>query len=213
MPDLWTLVLDGSKYTERRLEEAASLAAFLCLPVKGRPANTLLAFTTQAAFVDWATRAGVGGAAQGCLRRAARERARLRGLSSAQLGRMERERAAKAQEETRAVAALLRRRKVAPDDPRRLLALARRGEIGSVYLYDRTWFRSPRIYLSGGVYWKLGGVGWNDRTESAIDLSAGGTILYQHTYFRGVAFFMPPFAALPSFGWFNNRASSAVVGG
>lgn len=211
--ETWMLILDGKKYTEGRFEEGITLSAYICLPVKGRSKNKVQGFSKENLFLDWATKEGIGEVAEKCIKRVARERKRLQILTNSEMEKVERDQAKKVKKETSAVANMLKRKKVKPNDAKKLVELARKGEIGSIFLYDHTWFRSPYRYLTAGAYWRLSRFGWNDRTESAIDLSTGGSILYQHTFFRGVAFFMPPYAWIPNFAWFNNRTSSAVVMG
>jgi hypothetical protein len=82
--------------------------------------------------------------------------------------------------------------------------------ISSTVLYAWPGFTGAPLVLGSGLWYRrLSWWNYNDRADSAQDFHHGAQ-LYRHIEFLGTAFWILPGVPLPYFGWFANRASSAI---
>lgn len=198
-------LLDGQKYKEGSLEEGATLAQFLCVE-----ANTLIGFTTEDKLLSYVDSKGAKLEVEKMLGSARSARKHISTLTDAEIAKEEAVQIDTVRRANVKVASVLRANGVFPYEERKLLQLAKNQMIESAILYDSKCTKGSWIYLPEGLWYKLGKFGFNDKTESVLNLSLHWIVLYQHTYFHGQELWLRP-GTTCDLGWFNNRASSAII--
>ena len=210
------LLLDGKEYTEGRFgegrfEEGITLATHLCLPLRATRRNEILGFSTTNTFKAWAKKQGIqADIAKGILKinRAKRQVGRM---TKAQKEQLAQDQPVKVRKDTRRVRKLLADKGIRANEAAKIVRLAKRGEIGSIFMYDYNNYGGRWIHLGSGFYPHFGWFGWNDDVNSVINTSWFWSVLCRYTNYRGTWWWIPPFARIPDLGWFKNRASSAIV--
>jgi hypothetical protein len=208
-------MLDGKKYTLGSPEDGVGLAAYV---VPGdKECTRLLGFTNEQALLAWAAGAGIKKAIANAVSKRSAAITKFKKMTPTELANFKKGQLADQAEGEKAFAATLRRHDIKTDDNEGVLSLAKRGLLGSIRLWDRTWWRTPRKFFTGTgptytYYPDLTWYGWNDRAASVWNYSSIKAVLMcQHAYYLGVCIVIPPLVGFPSLGWFNNRASSMQV--
>ncbi len=207
----WTLVLDGTKYREGAVDEGVTLATHVTVAPGARGTPTLLGFSSVDLLRRWTAGVGLQDSFSEAYRKVQAAIRSANALSGPARETFAKTRGTQVTSETARVESMLRARGIKLDDKARILGLARSGEIGSALLYDGKKWGGPWRYLPPGAYPKFSWFGFNDVVESVGSLTVNWVLLCQHTWWRGVYYWIPPLNWIADLGWFNNRASSAVV--
>lgn len=214
-----TLILDGEKYSQGRFEEGIALVGqkegFVCVHPKARSGSTVLGFTGPKSFLKWAKAEGFGDEVNRMIAADQAVQQKIRGLSETEATKLAQTELKAAKVESKRFMNVLKKEGIDTSDVKKIVELAKRGVIGSSILYKHINFDGFLIYISGGPYgiayadFRWWGV--NDKASSALALG-GATMLYQHTWYRGMKLPIWGWTSLPVFSWFdfNDRASSAI---
>lgn len=214
-----TLILDGKKYTQGRFEEGIALVGqkegFVFLHPKARSTTTILGFSNPESLIEWGKNEGLIDEVQRAISADSAVQKKIMGLSEADATVLAQSDIASAKAESKRFMNVLKKEGVDASDVKKIVELAKRGMIGSSILYKHNNFDTFLIYISGGPYgiayadFRWWGV--NDKASSAMSFG-GATMLYQHTWYRGMKLLLWGWLQYPNFGWFdfNDRASSAI---
>ncbi len=201
------LILNGQIYKEGTFDEGVTLAEFLIhQDAAAKNQGTLLGFTDQNQLLAWAETKGIASEIAFRLKSLKQQRTKFQRMPEQELAQWEIEAKKATNSKQREIKRLLMTEGVDITDIRGLFRLKTEGKLGSLFLCDQTNFGLPWRYTTGNA--KLSWDNFNDRAESAINLSSSFYFLFQHTWWRGSCYLVWPCGNPRDLGWFNNRASS-----
>lgn len=208
------LVVDGNRFSGS-FDDAEKKVKYFVYTKKSFDLDEVHGFTTEQKILDWAKQENLLDVTKKGLEysKKAEKRAESKPTPKEE-DELRRIQVSKINLDRKRLLYELKKRGIKPTEAEKIQELVKDhdvilGPIGSCTIYDRRCVGAWR-FLLGGHYPKFSWFGFNDKTE-AIRVWWGLTILCQHTWWRGAQRWYYGPMSYCNLGWFNNRASSAIV--
>jgi hypothetical protein len=205
LPKKSTLIIDGKPYQGPNINEGFAEVKYI-VPASN---NQMLGFSDEKALFAWADKKGERKQYEDVLKSTEKTKKEASQLSDKEINDYEKKLEDEIKTNTAKFNAVLKKEGVASHEARKILKLTKEGKLGTLYLYEHVNYRGRRLSISN-FSWisKLHRYNFNDITSSVINSSPFLVILWQNSYFWGLAVIVPPYVAFNRLGWFNDRTSS-----
>lgn len=214
------IIVNGRKFPGSFEDAEKQGVKHLCYTKEGIESNRVYGFKDDNALLTWARRHGL----HESVKKAFEDDKRMKKQYKKEPTKAEEESIRKNQVarinlHNERFSKLLTKHRIKPNQIDRIAKLKteydpiREEPIGTCIIYDRRNYVGDWRFFPLGWFPKLSWYGFNDRTESILQI-LGLTILYQHTWFNWFVWGGAQrwyFWSDNDLGWFNNRASSAKV--